>query len=206
VAAVLAAVPAVAGCSEGRAEPPVANVSVDHPGGLHGALLPKPYRVQDVTLTDTEGGRYSLTGDSTKPLTLVFFGYTHCPDICQLVMADIASAMTRLDGPDRARVGMLFVTSDPARDNPAVLRRYLDRFDPRFEGLTGPMSTIKRAADALGVPIEKGTKLPSGGYDVAHGTQIVGMRSDGTAPVVWTEGTSPAQLAGDLTKLLHENG
>jgi protein SCO1/2 len=200
----LAAVLAVAGCSEGRAEPPVSNVSVDHPGGLHGALLPKPYRVPDVTLTDTEGDRYSLTGDSTKPLTLVFFGYTHCPDICQLVMADIASAMTRLDRADRSRVGMLFVTSDPARDTPAALRRYLDRFDPRFEGLTGPMHRIVEAGNAFGVQMVRGRKLPSGGYEVTHGTQIVGMRPDGTAPVVWAERPSAAQLASDITKLLHQ--
>ena len=201
-AAVLAAALTLAGCADSAAEGPVTNVSMHDGDGLYGIALPKPYRVPDVTLTDTEGKPYSLAGDSTKALTLVFFGYTHCPDTCPAVMADIASAMTRLDTADRSRVGMLFVTSDPARDTPATLRRYLDRFDPRFEGLTGPMRTIARAGDAFGVQIARGRRLPSGGYEVTHGAQIVGMRSDGTAPVVWTQRPSAAQLASDITKLL----
>jgi protein SCO1/2 len=100
---------------------------------------------------------------------------------------------------------MLFVTSDPKRDTPQVLRDYLDRFNPSFEGLTGPLPRIVDVAHALGVPIEKGARLPSGGYEVAHGTQIVGVRADGSAPIVWTEGTSAAALAEDLTALLHQS-
>lgn len=174
--------------------------------GMNGAVLPDPYPLPAVSLTATDGSTYSLTKDTTKPVTLVFFGYTHCPDICQIVMSDIASALTRLDPADRAKVGMLFITSDPARDDPQVLREYLDRFNPAFEGLTGDLDRITKVADRLGVPIEQGTKLPTGGYEVGHGTQIVGVRADGTAPIVWTQGTSAQALAEDLTALLHGNG
>ena len=87
----------------------------------------------DVTLTATDGKPYSLTEDTTKPVTLVFFGFT-LPDICQIgVMAGITSALSQLDERDRADVGMLFVTSDPAGTTPRTLRAYLDRFDPGFE-------------------------------------------------------------------------
>lgn len=171
--------------------------------GMNGAVLTDQYVVPDVTLTDTDGRRFSLTEDTRAPFTLVFFGYTHCPDICQVVMADITSAVARLDKADQRRVDVAFITTDPARDDPRALREYLDRFNPRFEGLTGDLGTIVKAADALAVDVEKGRKLPSGGYEVVHGTQIVGVNAHDQAPIVWTEGTSPAQLTQDLTALLH---
>ena len=86
---------------------------------FHGAVLDEPYVVPQTTLTDTDGERYSLAADTDRPLTLVFFGYTHCPDICQVVMSSLASAMTRLDEQDRERVDVVFVTTDPARDDAA---------------------------------------------------------------------------------------
>jgi protein SCO1 len=181
---------------------PVANVSVHDDDGLNGVVLPKPYTVPSVRLQDTTGASYDPADDATAPLTLVFFGYTHCPDICQVVMADIASAMTRLDDGHRGKVDMLFVTTDPARDDARTLRGYLDRFDPEFDGLTGGLSRVVRLGKAFDVLIEKGEKLPSGGYDVAHGTQIVGVVPGRRAPYVWTEGTDPRALADDITTIL----
>jgi protein SCO1/2 len=183
---------------------PAAAFSEHNPDGRHGAVLTDPYVVPDATLTATDGSAFSMAADTTAPITLVFFGYTHCPDICHIAMADIASALTRLDPGLRAQVDVLLVTSDPARDDETALREYLDRFDPRFEGLTGDLDTIVSLGNALGVPIEKGAKLPSGGYEVGHGTQIVAIDEDDRSPIVWTEGTAPSQLAEDLTALLDE--
>ena len=197
----------LAGCGGGSSasdEAPVAGVSVHDDDGLNGVVLPKPYVVPDLTLKNADGRPYDLATDATKPLTLVFFGYTHCPDICQVVMANIASSLTRLDPAQRAKVRMEFVTTDPARDDTRTLRAYVDRFDPAFDGLTGDLPTIVRLGKAFDVPIEKGAKLPSGGYDVAHGTQIVGVLPDGRAPFVWTEGTDPASLAQDITTILDD--
>lgn len=205
VALAALALTALAGCG---GSDPTATTSgfVEHNSdGMHGAVLTDPYVVPDVTLTATDGSDYSLTADTTAPLTLVFFGYTHCPDICQIVMADIASAVARLDEEQREKVDVLFVTSDPARDDPAALREYLDRFNPRFEGLTGDLETIVGVADDLGVAIEEGATLPSGGYEVAHGTQIVAVDDRDRSPIVWTEGTPAAQIAEDLTALLDES-
>lgn len=173
-----------------------------NPDGMNGAVLTDPYVVPDVELTATDGEPFSMTEDTTAPVTLVFFGYTHCPDICQIVMADIASTLTRLEPEQREQVGMLFVTTDPARDDEATLRAYLDRFDPTFEGLTGPLPRIIEAGKSLGIAIEKGERMPSGGYEVSHGTQIVGVLPDGTAPVVWTQGTPPEQIAEDIRVVL----
>jgi protein SCO1/2 len=192
----------LAGCAASPEGQLTSGLTVRDDDGMHGAVLNDKYVMPDVKLTATDGSSYSLTDDTTDPLTLVFFGYTRCPDICQLVMADIASALTRLDESAREQVGMLFITSDPARDDPQALRTYLDRFDPAFEGLTGPISQIVRVGSQLGVQIEKGAKLPSGGYEVVHGTQIVAVDEKDRAPIVWTQGISPVDLAEDLAELL----
>jgi protein SCO1/2 len=203
-AAVLALVLAGCGGSDASDGSAVTHVSIHDDDGLHGVVLPKPYDVPEVTLTDAAGQPYDLPADATKPLTLVFFGYTHCPDICQVVMANIASSLTRLDADQRAQVQMEFVTTDPARDDVRTLRSYVQRFDPAFDGLTGDLPTIVRLGKAFDVPVEKGEKLASGGYDVAHGTQIVGLLPDGRAPFVWTEGTDPAALAEDVSTILDD--
>ncbi len=119
----------------------------------------------------------------------------------KLTQAAVASAMNRLPEEDRTRIAVLLVTTDPARDDQAQLRRYLDRFDPTFEGLTGPLETIKQVAQPLSIAIEKGRKLPSGGYEIDHSTPVIGIVGD-QAPIVWTEGTSPAEFADDIARLL----
>jgi protein SCO1/2 len=110
--------------------------------------------------------------------------------------------MTRLDDADREAVDVVFVTTDPARDDAKALRAYLDRFDPEFTGLTGDLETIADVGLDLGVAIEKGERLPSGGYEITHGTQVIGVDHRDRAPIVWTQGTSAAQFATDIHLLL----
>jgi protein SCO1 len=172
--------------------------------GYRAGQTHQPYQVPDTPLTDTDDQPYSLTEDTDKPLTLVFFGYSHCPDICQVVMSNISSAMTRLDDADRDRVDVVFVTTDPARDTPEALRGYLDRFDPSFIGLTGDLDTITRVGKPLAVYVADGEKLPSGGRDLnGHSTQITGITADDTSPILWTQDTSSADLATDIHTLLN---
>jgi protein SCO1/2 len=169
---------------------------------LTGAVLSEPYVVPDTPLTDTDGASYSLASSTDRRLTLVFFGYTHCPDICPAVMASLASAMTRLDDQDRDQVDVVFVTTDPARDTEQVLRNYLDHYDPGFLGLTGKLATIAALGKSLAIPVEHGAKLASGGYDVTHGTAVLGIDGNDQVPIVWTQGTSAAQFASDIHQLL----
>jgi protein SCO1/2 len=182
----------------------IAGARVHDDDGLHGAALTEPYTVGEGTLTDTAGKPFDVRAELEAPLTLVFFGYSKCPDICQTVMADLASAVARLDDGQADQVATWFVTTDPARDDPATLRAYLDRFDPSFEGLTAPLPEVVDLATSVHVPIEKGPKLPSGGYEVTHGTPIIGVTPDGAVPVLWTEGTSAAKLAEDIDTILAE--
>ncbi len=182
---------------------PVTDVSrpVDD-DGLHGVVLPAPYALREATLTDTTGAAFPLRDRLEAPLTLVFFGYTNCDDICSTVLANITSARGRL-GEDRAAdVDTWFVTTDPARDDPEAMRGYLERFDPEFTGLTGPVDTLAAVADSVHVAMAAGKRLPSGGYEVVHGTPVLAVRPDGTVPVLWTEDTSAAELAADLDEVL----
>jgi len=174
------------------------------PGELHGKVLDPPFDVDATALESTDGEPYSLVGNTDKRLTLVFFGYTNCPNICGTVMGNLASAMTRLDSKDRDQVDVVFVTTDPERDTPDVLRAYLDRFDKSFIGVTDDPARIDQiAAVASSVAVGMGEKLATGGYDVdAHTTQVTGIDSDDQAPIYWSQSTSSAQFAQDIHILL----
>jgi protein SCO1/2 len=193
----------LAGCgtsSDGGA--PVANISTSDDDGYHGILLDEPYSVPDLTLTDTEGKPFDL---ATQPRrTIVFFGYTNCPDICQTVMSTIASATARLPSSERKQLQVAFVTTDPARDTRTALRTYLDRFNPDFVGVTGPLDRIDALAKPMDIFIKKGQKLPSGGYEVDHSTVVVSVRG-AAGDLVWTGATSPSDMAADLHKILKED-
>jgi protein SCO1/2 len=110
--------------------------------------------------------------------------------------------MNQLDDADRGNVQVVFVTTDPARDTGPVIRRWLDRFDPGFTGLTGPLPRISKLARQVGVPVGKGKRLTSGGYDITHGTQVLGMDGSHNVPVVWTLGTTASEFASDIHQLL----
>lgn len=165
---------------------------------FHGKVLDNPYQVPETPLTDTEGEPFSLADDTDKRLTLVFFGFTNCPDICHTVMGNIASAMTRLDTSDREQVDVVFVTTDPARDSEQVLRDYLDHLDPTFIGLTGDLDTIVEVGAALAVGVDK---LDPGG----HTTATMAVDSADESPVYWGQETSAAQFASDIHSLLEED-
>lgn len=170
---------------------------------LVGRILPD-MRPPDITLTDTSGTPYNLRQDSTAPLTLVFLGYTNCPDECPTLAADITVALRELTPEARTKVEVLFVTADPARDKPQVIRRWLDRFDPAYEGLTGTKQRIDDFAATLGLAIDGKTKAtvgPPGSYDVGHGLQVFAFNTDDDSAVLWSGSPSVRDLAADLALL-----
>lgn len=193
LAASLLALVALAGCS-------TADTST-----FSGERLDPPFEVSGAELVrGDDGSAYSLTESTDKPLTLVFFGYTHCPDICQQVMSTMASSMTRLTEEDRADLDVVFVTTDPARDDEQAVTRYATAYDDDFIGLTGELPTIVEVAKSVAIGVEKGEKLPSGGYDVTHGTQVMAVSGDDRVHAYWGQDVSSAQLAGDISTLLDE--
>jgi protein SCO1/2 len=180
---------------------------------LTGTRLDPPFEVSSTPLVDTDGAAYSLTEDTGKDLTLVFFGYTHCPDICGQVMATLAGTLARLDEEQKERLDVVFVTTDPARDDGATVQTYVDAFDPSIIGLTGDLDDVVSVAESMKVAIgyfdAQGeeippAELPASGYEVDHGTQVFGIGPDDGVDTYWGADVSQAQLAHDVTMLLDE--
>ena len=182
---------------------PAANVRPVGSATAHtyGAVeLTEPYTMPPATFTDSEGQPFDLRTGTDKPVVIVFFGYTSCPDICKTTMSDLASALNRVTPETRAKVQVLLITVDPARDTPAVLRSYLARFDPSFIGLTAPLPQTEKVAAAMGVVIDGTTKTPDGGYDVTHSSQVIGFDSARKGRLVWTQGTSIGDFKDDFDR------
>lgn len=193
-----------AGCANASGGPDSPGVVISTPedtSAYHG-VEERRYELPDVTLTAASGGSFNLAADTGKPVTMVFFGYTNCPDICPTTTANIAQAMRQLPDSAREQVQFVFITSDPARDTPDVLRTWLDRFDDSYVGLTGKLDKIERAAEKLGVPLSGKEKLPSGGYLVGHGSQVLAFGPDGSSRVLWTAGTPVGEYRADIARLV----
>lgn len=171
-------------------------------GELTASPVDPPFGLADVELTTTEGEPFSLADPGAR-LTLVFFGYTSCPDVCPLVMSSIASALTRLDPETREQVRLAFVTTDPDRDDEQRLRSYLDGYDRTAIGLTGDLDEITEVAGSVGIFVADAEELASGGYDLgSHGSQVIALDGQGEAPAFWRQDVSPADLAADIELLL----
>lgn len=194
----------LAGCT------PAAKVTVPSPTGstqgYEGAELTQPYVMPELTLDASTGGEFPLRTGSDAPVLIVFFGYTNCPDICLGTLTDLASALNRVPDDVRSRIQVLFVTVDPDRDTPQVLKAYLDRIDPDFIGLTGTPATIEAVAAAMGVGIEGTEQRPDGGYDVNHTTQVIGFDARRRGVVVWTQGTGIGTYRSDFDLLVRQQG
>ena len=119
-------------------------------------------------------------------------------------MATLAGTLTRLDDDQLDRLDVVFVTTDPARDDEAAVEAYVDAFDPSIVGLTGDLDDIVEVGRSMAVAVDKGQKLPSGGYEVTHGTQVLAIDGDDETPMYWNSEVSQAQLAHDVTMLLDE--
>ena len=169
---------------------------------FNGILLGKPFAKPAFSLTDAAGQPYDFDQRTDRKLTLLYFGYTHCPDVCPTTMADIAAALRALPAAESAKISVVFVSTDPARDTPAVLHTWLDQFNPAFVGLTGPLATIQRAASALGIPVSAPTTSADGDYTVTHGAEVLAFNTDDEAHVLFTAGTTVGQYDHDLPLLL----
>ena len=133
----------------------------------------------------------------------IFFGYTHCPDVCPTVLAEMAQVMREL-GPDAKNVQVLFVTVDPERDTPDVLRKYVPAFYPSFLGLYGDANATARTAKEFKIVYQKHA-LPGGGYSMDHsaGTYIYDRK--GRLRLYASNGSSAAVLLHDIRILLQNS-
>jgi protein SCO1 len=194
IAICLAAAPlALAGCgisaeSGGRA---FRGVTLAH-------AIPRP----SFTLTDTHGQPFDFRARTDDTVTLLFFGYLNCPDVCPVHMTNIATVMHGLPYDVTGRVRVVFITTDPARDTPERLQAWLGNFDPSFIGLRGTPDQVKRIEASVGVAAAAaGAPDASGNYEVGHAAQVIAFTPDDSAHVVYPFGTRQADWAHDLPLL-----
>ncbi len=205
----LFAVIALAGCS--GPGPAGAPVSVQTTASrYHGTVLEPPERLTGKDLTSkfrsSQGGTTTLAALQRDHLMIVYFGYTHCPDVCPTTMADLGTALRTLPRTDQERVRVVFITSDPDRDTPAVMKAWLANFDSDlapFIGLTASNHQIDAVARSVGVPISPPVKHKNGTISVQHGAQSLPFVK-GAAHLVWTGGTESRQYAADIRRLLDQ--
>jgi len=197
---------AVAGCSSPASSSSSGssgfNVQSAPTSLFNGIQLTHPYAKPNLTLTDSDGKSFNLLTGTTGKLTLVYFGYTHCPDVCPTTMATLASVMHALPASEVSKVDVVFVSTDPTRDTPSVLHTWLGQFDPSFIGLTGSFTTIQKAASALQIDIEPPVKEADGNYTVTHGAEVIAFDSKDKGYIVYTAGATVAQFTHDIPLIL----
>jgi protein SCO1 len=164
----------------------------------HGGMVTPPLPKPNFILTDTSGAPFDFRAKTEGYTTLLFFGYTHCPDICPMHMSFLGSALKRLPKDVLSRYKIVFVTTDPERDNPRELRVWLDQFGKDFVGLTGNKAEIQAAQAAANVPIAKGA--PS--YD--HSAFVLAYTKDNLAHVIYPAGITQSDWLNDLPQLARE--
>lgn len=169
--------------------------------------IPKPA----FTLTDTSGEPFDIQADTEGYVTLLYLGYTHCPDICPLHMFDIAETLKQMDPEDAAQIKVVFVTTDPERDTPEVIRRWLDLFNRDFIGLTADQETLDRLQRAVGTqPAQQVQSDRLEGYEVNHAAYVMAFtREENLAYTVYPvmqdlSGFPREAWLNDMTLLVRE--
>lgn len=170
---------------------------------LQGVVIEDPTPKPSFTLTDTENQPYDFVTETEGKLTLLYFGYLNCPDICPVHLAQIAEVFDR--EPEVARATeVVFVSVDPDRDSPEAIRKFLDRFDTDFVGLTGTREELNAAQNAAGVPP---AILVGDGedYTVDHAGWVLAYAPDGLNHAIYPFGVRQSEWANDL-RILVEMG
>ena len=149
-----------------------------------------PFRLID------QDGRVRRDRDFRGRYVLLYFGYTHCPDVCPTTLQDMANALTKL-GPKGRRIVPVFITVDPERDTPAVLKTYVGAFGTRFVGLTGKLPDIAHVAHAYRVYFAK-HPLEGGDYAVDHSSVLYLLGPDGKLVTVYDASADTNAVIADL--------
>jgi len=167
-----------------------------------GAVLDPPTPLDDFELTDTKGQPFHLS-DTDGEITLVYFGYTFCPDVCPLTMWDVKTALA--DVPHKDQVNVVFISVDPDRDTPEVLGRYISAFGPEFIGLTDDWEKVEDVLQPFGAYAAKEeVDGSSAGYLVSHTARLYLVNPKRELLLMYPFGFEPADLTSDLNQLLDQ--
>ena len=171
--------------------------------GLHGTAL-GPLERPDFVLTESEGGAYDFRAETGGGVTLLYFGYTNCPDICPVHFSNIAAALKQAPSEVRRGVTVVFVGVDAPRDTPERVREWLDFFDADFVGLTGTEEELEAAQIAAGAPPAFVDEQFEGGYSVAHAGWLFLYTPDDLMHLRYPAGVRQSGWAHDLDVLVRE--
>jgi protein SCO1/2 len=160
-----------------------------------GTWLPQSKALIDFQLTDTSGRAFTRHDLLGAP-SLVFFGFTHCPDVCPTTLLKLAQVRRRAG---LAGLRVLFISVDPQRDTPPQLGLYVHAFDPQFQGLTGDPQTIKRLAANFGVAVNR-VDLPGGDYTMDHSAVVFALDEAARIVAIFTPPFDVAALTADLAR------
>ena len=171
---------------------------------LRGVVIEDPTPKPSFTLTDTDGQPYDFVAETEGKLTLLYFGYLNCPDVCPVHLAQIAEVFGR--EPDVARdTEVVFVSVDPDRDSPEAIREFLDNFDDDFVGLTGTREELDAAQTAAGV--SPAVLVGEGDdYTVDHAGWVIAYAADGLNYAVYPFGVRQSEWVNDLRILTEIEG
>lgn len=168
--------------------------------GLHGTDITGADFANALQLTDHTGKPTQLSDFKGKVVAL-FFGYTHCPDVCPTTMSELANAMKKL-GANSDQIQVLFVTLDPERDTQSVLAQYVPSFDKRFIGLYGSPDQIANVASNFKIFYSKQQEQGQSGYTIDHSAGVYVFDKQGKIRIYLKYGQKPQEIADDLSKLL----
>lgn len=185
----LACVALIAGCSHDDGPWQLTNVTGHLP---------------DLAFTLTEDTGQSVTGSAFRgKTTLVYFGYTHCPDVCPETMARLMQVLGKLPADDAKQVRILFISVDPARDTPQALHEYVAAFDAEhIRGLTGTDAQVESLAKRYRVAYQMEKRDPNGSYEVTHSSAVYVFDREGHARLLATSNDTPDAIAHDLRRVI----
>lgn len=191
------------GSGDGDSGKPFAVVSEETGAEKAATVLDKPFEKPDLVLTDTQGKEYDFREETAGKPTLIYFGYTNCPDVCPLTMNNLAVAKKQLPQEQQDELRIVFVTTDPERDTSASLGKWLKGIDDQVVGLTGDFDTIQAGARTLGISINAPRKDDKGQVVSDHGTQVIAFspKTDG-GYLLYGEDATVEDYTQDLPRII----
>lgn len=173
----------------------------------HWQLTDVTGHLPDLAFKLTENTGTSVTAEAYRGKTaLVYFGYTHCPDVCPETMARLMQVLEKLPAADASQVRILFISVDPARDTPQALDAYVGAFDAQhIRGLTGTDSQVESLAKRYRVAYQMEKRDPNGSYEVTHSSAVYIFDREGRARLLATSGDTPDAIAHDLRRIVEHD-
>lgn len=175
--------------------------ALTRPYTMRGSQIEPPIPAADFTLTGADGQPFRLS-DQRGKITLLFFGYTTCPDVCPATLSEMKQIRQRLNPQQADQISVVFITVDPERDTPERLGQYVSNFDPTFAGLTGSEAELAEVWKSYGVYREIREEETAVGYLVDHTARVYVVDQSGSLVLTYPFGTPEDDILMDLRYLL----